>query len=144
VRSDRGAVIGRERRMRLMSLFYLAAVPFPLIFVWAPGVTAVAASVFLFSLFRTMGSANEHPVLCDVVEPRLRSTAIGIANLANCLAGGAATFLAGYVKHYFGLGTVFSFISVLLLVAALLAWWGYKNSIHSDLEEGAQYFAQRH
>ncbi len=125
-----------------MTIFYLLAAPFPIVFILMPSMAAVAASVFLFSLFRTLGSTNEHPVLCDVLEPRLRSTGLGIINLANCLAGGFATFAAGYLKADFGLVAVFSFVSALMLVAALFALWGYQKFIRCDITKGVAYAAQ--
>ena len=131
--SDRLAVRETRNRMLLQSLSYLCAAPFLLLFLIQPGFAVASLSVFLFSMLRGTGQANENPVLCDVVEPRLRSTAIGFMNLGACFAGGIGVLLAGALKRDFGLSGVFAGISILFVIAGLLLLAGYHFFLARDV-----------
>lgn len=115
--SDRVARRATRNRMLLQSLSYLGAAPFLLLFLTRPGFALASIAVFAFSLLRGLGQSNENPVLCDVVPPRLRSTAIGFMNTGACFAGGLGVLLTGMLKRDFGLAGVFSAISVLFVLA---------------------------
>jgi sugar phosphate permease len=84
-------------------------------------------------VLRGVGQSNENPVLCDVVEPRLRSTAIGFMNLAACFAGGLGVLVAGALKRDFGLAGVFAGISILFVVAGALLLAGYRYFLTRDV-----------
>ena len=131
--SDRVARRETRNRMLLQSLSYLAAAPFLLLFLTAPGFVAASVSVVLFSLLRGTGQANENPVLCDVVPPKLRSTAIGFMNLGACFAGGIGVVLAGMWKRDFSLAGVFAGISVLFVVAGALLLACYRFFLARDV-----------
>ena len=53
-----------------------ARMPCLLAFLGQPPLAAVSAGLFGYGLFRSLGSCNEVPVICDLLPPRLRSTAI--------------------------------------------------------------------
>ncbi|MEO8053449.1 MAG: MFS transporter [Acidobacteriota bacterium] len=136
--SDRAGGTRGRRRMLVQCLCYLVAAPLVLTFLAQPALPLIAVSIFLFGLLRATGSANEHPVLCDLLTPRMRSTAIGIMNATNCLAGGIGVFVAGALKSTYGLGAVFGGISIVMLASAALLFVGYRfisprNSNSSNL-----------
>jgi uncharacterized membrane protein len=60
------------------------------------------------------------PTLCDIARPEIRSTGYGIFNLMSCLAGGAATAAAGYLKSTIGLSGSFEITAGLLLLSSIL------------------------
>ena len=132
--SDRVARRKLRGRMLLQCVCLFAASPFLLSFIWSKSFLLVSSSTFCFELFATMAASAEHPILCDVLDPRLRSTAIGCMNTANCLAGGTGILLAGVFKHDLGLGTIFGCASSVILLAALLVLVGYVFLIDHDLE----------
>lgn len=131
--SDRVAGKHPQRRMLLLSLWYFAAAPFLLAFRGQPTLMLVSISIFCYSLFRSLGSSNENPMICDLLQPHLRSTAIGLMNTANCFAGGIGILVAGYLKQTYGLGGAFGGVSVIVLVAGLLALAGYQFFLKKDL-----------
>ncbi|HZT33173.1 MAG TPA: MFS transporter [Bryobacteraceae bacterium] len=131
--SDRVAGRQPHRRMLIMSLAYFCAGPCLLAFLGQPPLAAVSAGLFGYGLFRSLGSCNEVPVICDLLPPRLRSTAIGLMNTLNTLAGGAGIFLAALLKKDFGLAGLFGGTSVLLAGSTLLALFGYRFCIRKDL-----------
>jgi predicted MFS family arabinose efflux permease len=131
--SDRAASRLVRRRMLVQSLCLFASAPFLLSFIWSKSFLWISLSVFLYQLFAAMASANEHPIICDVLDPRLRSTAIGCMNTVNCFAGGAGILLAGIFKHDLGLGAIFGYASGIVLLAAFLVFVGYLLFIDRDL-----------
>jgi MFS family permease len=77
-------------------------------------------ALLLFGLGRACYEVNVMPSLCQVTRPELRSSAMGIFNLAGSLAGGFMTACAGGLKQYTGLTRVFEGAAVVLLVVVLL------------------------
>jgi len=70
-----------------------------LTFLWSTNYSLVSLSLFFYSLLRAMGTVNEHPIICDVLNTRSRSTAIGLANSANLLAEALASSLPDTSKR---------------------------------------------
>jgi predicted MFS family arabinose efflux permease len=136
--SDRYAAKQLRRRMLLQTVCYLAAAPFLLTFLAQPALALIASAIFAFAVFRTMGTCNENPITCDLLPPNLRSTAIGLCNAANCLAGGIGIFAAGALKQSFGLHGVFGAISVIMLICAALTYTGYRFFLGPDLEKATR------
>ncbi len=141
--SDRLASRRTGYRMLFHGIAYLGAAPMLLPFFGTPGLTAVNFSIFGFSLMRALGQANECPVVCDVVEPRLRSTALGFMNTAACMAGGLGVLLAGILKKDFGLAGVFAGISGLFLIGGSLLVTAYFSFLPRDLARQAKLRAIR-
>ncbi len=134
--SDRAARVSKRRRMLLHSAAFAFSAPALVLFLSRPALAILAACIFLFGLMRAAGVANESPLLCDLLEPRKRSSAIGLMNATNCLAGGAGIFAAGILKTSHGLDTAFAGISLLMLCAASLSLIGYLFFLERDLARG--------
>ncbi|MBI4889342.1 MAG: MFS transporter [Acidobacteria bacterium] len=134
--SDRLATRDRRYRMIFQGLCDLAAAPCVLLFLWTPSLALVSAAVFLFSLFRSLSQANENPLICDVVPAPLRSTAIGVTNLFNALAGGLGVLLTGLLKQRFSLSAIFASCGLFMLLAGILSLLGYRCFLARDLRRG--------
>ena len=124
--SDAVAKQSESKRLLLMAVFYLASAPFLLIFAVKNTFTWVSVAVILFAFLRAMGGANEPPILCGMLPARERSTAQGLMNTLNALAGGIGIFAAGWLKKDFGLGGVFAGVSILMALAAVVALAAYR------------------
>lgn len=135
--SDRAAARSPHRRVLMYSSCYLLAAPFLLLFLGAPTFGVVAAGITAFSFLRGVGQANDHPTLCEIVPPNLRSTAIGLMNACATASGGCGVFLAGYLKGGVGLGIVFAGISGAFLVAGLIMLFSYHWFSRRDFERAA-------
>jgi predicted MFS family arabinose efflux permease len=131
--SDRVASRGPRRRMLIQIICALAAAPFLLVFFTRPQVWAVSAGVLCFSFCQKFGDANIAPLTCDLLPRRCRSTAFGLMNTANCLAGGVAVMTAGLLKRHFGLGGVFGMISATTLAFAGVLLPAYLFFLRRDL-----------
>lgn len=139
--SDRVAVADSRRRMLVQAFSYFIAAPFLLLFLGNPGFAMVTVAVSVYSLFRGIGLANEHPTMCEVVPTQFRSTAFGIANTAACAAGGVGVLVAGVVKKEFGLNAVFAGISVLFVAAGLILLFAYFVFMPRDVARAREHDA---
>ncbi|MBL9215686.1 MAG: MFS transporter [Opitutaceae bacterium] len=117
--SDVMAVRERRRRMLLIGLCFLGSAPFLLLFLLQPGYGLAVAAVGLFSVVIGLATPNEHPILCEVVPERFRSTAVGIMNTSASLAGGIGVFLTGVFKSTMGLNLVFALLTIVLVIPGL-------------------------
>jgi MFS transporter, Spinster family, sphingosine-1-phosphate transporter len=132
--SDRVARLGVKYRMLLHALCYLTGVPFLLSFLWSTSFAWVALSAFAFTLMQSLGAANSQPLLCELLKPRQRSTAVGFMNMTNCLAGGAGILIAGYLKSRLGLAGVFAGNSGFVMASAVILLIGFRFVVQKDLQ----------
>lgn len=120
-------------RFLLFALFMAMAIPWPLLFWWAPNLTVILIAVALFGLFRSLGECNWHPAMYELVSPQMRSTATGIANSFNCLMGGMGALVGGYYRSTWGLQAVFGLVAILIAIAAVSLFVAYRVFLPQDL-----------
>lgn len=136
--SDRIAGNAPRRRMLIQGLCCLLAAPFlGVFFAPQPSLAFVNASIFAFSFVLAFGACNVTPLTCDLLPSRLRSTAVGLGNALNCLAGGIGVLLSGFLKSSLGLAGVFGGLTGVVLVAATVLFIGYRKFLQRDLERSA-------
>ena len=124
--SDR--VIGRNVRGRglIKGLSFIISAPFLFFFMGAPTFAFIAVMMVMSSIIRAIGLPSEHPLICEVIPARYRSTAIGIFNTCGSAAGGVGVLLSGVFKKELGLNVIFgasSFIYVIAGILMLIAYW---------------------
>ncbi len=132
--SDRAARGDRRRRMLVQSLCYVATLPMLVAFLSPAGLSVVSAMLVGYGLLRSVGGANEAPMLCDLLPPAMRSTAVGLMNAGNTAAGGIGVLAAGALKGSWGLGAVFAGCSVVMLLSSALILAGYWWFASRDLD----------
>lgn len=133
VASDRFARGGAHRRMLLHAMLILCAAPMLLVFVLTHSLTLIMTALVVYSLLRTSADLNMLPLICDLAGVDKRSTAFGITNMVNTLAGGLGVFVAGYLKSGFGLDGVFAGVAGILTLDAVLLFTGYFFLLRKDL-----------
>jgi len=131
--SDSVARRGRVHRMLVQSICYFIGGALLVTFTTRAVFALVAAAVFAFSFVRSIAQSNEGPLLCDLLAPRQRSTAIGLMNCANTFAGGLGVLGAGVLKQNYSLSTIFGGVSMLVFGAAVITAVGYKFLLQRDL-----------
>lgn len=129
------------RRMTLLGIFYLAATPFPLVFLGHPRFAAVAVAMSICALFRGLGEANQEPVICDIVPPEFRATAFGLHNTLATAAGGVGVFMAGMLKGHFGLQAVFAAAAGMYLLNGLALLFAGRFFAPRDIVRAARHTA---
>lgn len=130
--SDAVASTGTGRRMLTMAFFYLASIPFPLVFLDKPGFALVAMAVAAYSLFQGMAQSNDRPIICEIVPRCFRSTAFGVWSTCAAASGSVGIYTAGALKRNFGLNAVFASSSGLFLCTSVILFFGYRFFMRRD------------
>ena len=116
----------RNLRARLLVPAIAFCVAGPALFLtattaWLP---LALGGLVVFGLARGCADANNMPIVCQVVDPRLRASAYGVMNFLGCIAGGLMTYAAGSLKDsQVGLQRVFQVSALLVVGAVLLLLW---------------------
>ncbi len=131
--SDKVSQRNSRGRVLIKGLSFIVSAPFLFFFIGAPTFALVAAMLVLSSTFRAIGVPSEHPIVCEVVPPQFRSTAIGVLNTCGSAAGGVGVLLAGIFKQDLGLNLIFGASSALYLLAGLLMLLAYWFSMAKDM-----------
>jgi MFS family permease len=131
--SDRVARTDVRRRLLMLSLLYAASAPFLFVFLAGPAVTILGLTILLHGFVRSLGSANELPLLCELLPPHRRGTAIGLLNALNTFIGGSGVFISGMVMGRLGLRQIFVALAGVVLLASIIAMIGYKWFLPADL-----------
>jgi len=77
-------------------------------------------AALLFGIGYGMFDTNNMPILCQIIPQKYRATAYGIMNMMGVFAGYAVTLMLGSSTDAGNLGSDFSKLSVVVLVAILL------------------------
>jgi MFS family permease len=131
--SDRVARRGEHRRLLMHAVLILCAAPTLLAFVATRNQVLIMTALVLYGVFRSAGDCNILPLLCDLAGKDKRSTAFGLTNMVNTIAGGLGIFVAGFLKSGFGLAGVFAGVAGILALDAALLFIGYWLWIRRDL-----------
>jgi MFS transporter, Spinster family, sphingosine-1-phosphate transporter len=121
-------------RALIKGLSFVVSAPFLFLFLGAPTFAVVVVAMVLSSTIRAIGVPSEHPIICEVVPPQFRSTAIGIFNMCGTAAGGAGVLAAGLLKKDWGLNTIFGACSLIYILAGLLMLLAYWRFMRRDIE----------
>jgi sugar phosphate permease len=118
----------RQIRIEAQIIGMLGAVPF----IWLMGMAdsrfMCFAAMALFGLFRGCYESNLYATLFEVIDRRLRSSAVGILISFAFIVGALAPLLLGALKHRLGLGAGLAGLSgvyVFSAVSLLVAWAGF-------------------
>lgn len=131
--SDRLAKRNPKYRILMMAACYLCAAPVLLVFAYEQRFAWIAAAIVIYSLLIAMGYVNAQPVLCEILPDRVRSTAIGLMNMASCTSGGVGVIVAGALKSDFGLARSFASLSLIVGLVTVMLFVGYRTVIPRDL-----------
>ena len=118
--SDQAIRHNGRARVMIKALSFLVSCPFLFFFIGAPTFALLATMLIVSSFIRAIGVPSEHAIICEVVPPQFRSTAIGIFNTCGSAAGGLGVLLAGLFKKEFGLNMIFGSCSLLYGAAGLM------------------------
>ncbi len=132
--SDKVASRNTRGRALIKGLSFIISAPFLFIFMETPTFIIIAFALVLSSTIRAIGLPSEHPIICEVIPPAYRSTAVGIFNTCGSAAGGVGVLLAGIFKKDFGLGAIFGASSFIYLIAGGLMLLAYRSFIGRDME----------
>lgn len=132
--SDKVALRNHQGRALIKGLSFIASAPFLFLFIGSPTFIVVAVAMVVSSLIRAIGLPSEHPLLCEVIPPDYRATAVGIFNTCGTAAGGLGVLLAGIFKKDLGLNLIFGASSFIYVLAGLLMLLAYRAFMTRDME----------
>ncbi len=99
----------------------LAATPFVFIAGISTWLPLTIFSFMVFSCTRVFADANIMPIICQIVESKYTSTAMGVVNACACIVGGLGLFASGALRDsQVNLGTMFQIASIFMILAILL------------------------
>src|SRR5574343_486757 len=90
---------------------------------WGDSLVSVLLSAICFGFGFGMFDANNMPILCQFVSPRLRATAYGFMNMMGVMAGAFITGWLGKSTDEGHLGRDFIFLALIVAVALILQLW---------------------
>jgi MFS family permease len=137
--SDRIALRNPRGRVLVKALSFLVSCPFLFFFIGAPTFALVATMLVVSSLIRATGVPSEHAIICEVVPPPFRSTAVGIFNTCGSAAGGVGVLLAGLFKQQLGLNVIFGASSFLYALAGCVLLGLYYFFMSRDMERARRF-----
>lgn len=129
-------VVGRRPGIRMeMNIFGLAAAS-PFIFWMACAGTfpAICTAMGLFGFFRGVYDSNQFASIFDVIEPRYRSSAMGIVLLFAFTFGAVAPVVMGMVKDTVGLDRAIAALSAFFVLGAVIISIARIFCLKRDLE----------
>lgn len=132
--SDKVILRNLRGRTLIRGLSFILSAPFLFMFMGAPTFAVIAITLILSSTIQAIGIPSEHPLICEVIPPDYRSTAVGIFNTCGTAAGGLGVLLAGILKKDFGLNVIFGASSVIYIIAGFLMLLSYWFFVKRDMD----------
>ena len=139
--SDRVALHNSRGRVLVKAMSFLVSCPFLFFLIGAPTFALVATMLIISSLIRATGVPSEHAIICEVVPPQFRSTAVGIFNACGSAAGGVGVLLTGLFKQDLGLNVIFGASSGLYALAGFALLGVYYFFMRRDMDRARQFEA---
>lgn len=135
--SDRLAAKTKLARLRTEYFGLLAAVPFLILIGTAHNIYMACAAMAFYGFFRGIYDSNIYAAMFDVIDPKLRSSSVGIMTAFAFLMGSLAPVFLGMMQ---GDGTIESFslgisiLGVFFLVGGLLIMIAAKYTFLKEFE----------
>jgi MFS family permease len=128
--SDRLVVVRPRFRLQSQSAFMLLCAPAIVLMGLANSLTLTCCGMIALGLFKGIYQSNQPAALFDVIEPRYRSSALGVQIMLGFLIGSVSPWVLGYIREsvangrglsygFAGLSSVYV-IGGLALIAALM------------------------
>jgi len=118
--SDRWALKNARGRIYVSAIGLGLTVPSLVLLGTGGTLAAVTGAAVLFGMGFGMFDANNMPILCQFVPPRLRATAYGFMNMTGVFAGAAVTQMLGRFKDEGNFGNGFAMLAIVVVAAVLL------------------------
>lgn len=129
-----GAILGgyladrfvrKNPRARILVPIFGLCIAAPSVFI-ASASTVLAVTIvsfMFFSLTRVFSDANLMPIVCQIVDPRYRATAMGTLNACACIIGGIGLYAGGALRDSnVSLELLFRAASLIMLICILLLY----------------------
>jgi MFS family permease len=129
--ADRWSRVNARARVSVVVIGMLLAGPGVMLAAQAHTLPLAICGLALFGLTKAFADANMMPILCTIVDHRMRATAYGILNFGSCLIGGLAPWLGGWLRD------THVDVNRLFMTAAILLW-GCAALLHQVKSTGGE------
>ena len=123
VLSDRWVQINLRGRIYTSAIGLALTIPSLMFLGWGDTLFTIILSAICFGFGFGMFDANNMPILCQFVPPRLRATAYGFMNMVGVMAGAFITSWLGKSTDEGHLGRDFVILSLIVALALALQLW---------------------
>jgi len=130
--SDRLAARDRRARFLVQAAGLALACPFLIALSLTHSVAMVVIALISIGLGRGCFDANTAPILAQVLEPELCSSAYGILNCVGCFTAGLTTLAGGWMRQHVSFSLIFMGAGLTLVggVACLLLLAGQRRQVN--------------
>jgi sugar phosphate permease len=141
--SDRMVASRPRFRLQLQSTFMFLCAPAILVMGLAPGLTLTCCGIAALGLFQGIYQSNTPASLFDVIEPRYRSSAMGVEIMLAYLIGSVSPWMLGRFRDAFGdvpgLAYGFAAYAIVYVLGGLAVLAAFLFTFHRDrhVEAGA-------
>jgi MFS family permease len=118
--SDRWVLKNIKGRIYTSAIGLTLTVPSLILLGFGHTYISLICSAFLFGIGYGMFDANNMPILCQIISPKYRATAYGIMNMMGVFGGYAITIVLGTSTDKGNLGSDFSKLAFLVLLAVIM------------------------
>lgn len=133
--SDKFSFKRKQIRMEVEMLGLLLGAPF----IYWMGISGSQIGCYvamsLFGIFRGFYDSNLFAALFDVIEPRYRSSSVGIMLAFSFIIGAFAPVMLGWIKTIAGLEAGISLLAAFYLLGGILIFIGLKKCFRKDFVE---------
>ncbi len=127
--SDRWVQRNIRGRIYTSAIGLFLTIPSLMLLGWGDSLITVVLSAICFGFGFGMFDANNMPILCQFVPPRLRATAYGFMNMMGVMAGAFITGWLGKSTDEGHLGRDFIFLAAIVSLALVLQLWVLKPEV---------------
>jgi len=121
--SDRWSLTNPRSRIIIPALAILLTAPAFLLTGWSPLIIFTIISLVMWGVAMGFLGANMMPIVCLIVDPRYRATAMGMLNLVVNICGGLAIYGVGLLRDAkFGVNAILTFAGFGVLLCGALLW----------------------
>lgn len=121
--SDRWSARNPRARIIIPAVAVMITAPVVLATGWANSVSLTLASLGMWGLAMGFLGANNMPIICLVVDPRYRATAVGIMNCCTSILGGISIYGVGALRDAkMGIAGIMAITAAGVFVCGFLLW----------------------
>lgn len=121
--SDRWSRANPRARIIIPALAIMVGAPVFLATAWIHSISLTLLSLGMWGLAMGFLGANNMPIVCLVVDPRYRATAVGIMNCATAIVGGFSIYGIGALRDAkMGFSSILIITAVGVFLCGLLLW----------------------
>ena len=121
--SDRWSRVNPRARIIVPAVAIMVSTPVFLATGWFPSMSLTLLGLGMYGLAMGFLGANNMPIVCLIVDPRFRATAVGVMNCCTAIVGGFSVYGIGALRDAkIGVSSILILTAVGVFVCGFLLW----------------------